>query len=403
MSVTNVSINRQVGSILVVIGTEVGAGILALPILIAHMGFPLGCLVMFIVWALMTYTALLVCEANLACEDGVSFAGMANSLLGTTGQVVVWVSFMLLLYMIMTAYISAAQSAFDSILHVGAGVVSLLFVVILGSTVMMGTGMVDLVNRVLLGLKLLLLLFVCFILLPNVHAAQLLPTFFNTKILIVAVPVFVTSFVSHLVIPSLRTYLHSNAKVMARVILIGSAIPLILYLIWVIGILGVIPYFGANSFATLFATTNAHDANVGDILNLMKVNLNNSLFYAPVLLFSNISVTTSFLGVSLALYHFVLDGFKLKRLPVLQKNIVGLFLTFVIPLLIVWFLPNVFLKALGYVGLCCSVLLVIIPVFMIRRLKQQGHQFKIYATNNNTLLNIALIMGILVVLIQLFV
>ena len=140
---SNVSINRQIGSVFVVVGTEVGAGILALPILIAHIGFPLGCLVMFIAWLLTTYTALLICESNLAVADGSSFAGMAKHLLNGFGQLLVWVSFLMLLYTIMVAYISAAGSAFNTSFPIGQHLISLIFVALLGAFVVMGTSVVD--------------------------------------------------------------------------------------------------------------------------------------------------------------------------------------------------------------------------------------------------------------------
>jgi hypothetical protein len=40
-----VSLNRQIGSVFVVVGTEVGAGVLALPILIAKTGFVIGSII----------------------------------------------------------------------------------------------------------------------------------------------------------------------------------------------------------------------------------------------------------------------------------------------------------------------------------------------------------------------
>jgi tyrosine-specific transport protein len=395
----NVSINRQIGSIFVVVGTEVGAGILALPILIGHIGLPLGILVMLMSWLLMTYTALLICEANLAVADGLSFAGIAKKLLNPLGQIVVWVSFLFLLYTIMVAYISAAGSAFNATFHLSTHTISLIFVVLLGVLVVMGTAVVDWVNRILLITKLSLLLLVCFALLPNVHINYLTNSFYNREILLSTFPVFVTTFTSHLIIPPLRSYLKSNAQVITRVIIIGSTIPLFLYLIWIVGVIGVIPHQGLNGFLQLFATNKS--ANVGDILVLMRNNLNNNFFFTPISVFSNISVTTSFLGVSLALFYFLIDAFKLHQLPKLAKNLVASILAFVIPLVIVIILPNIFIKALGYVGLCCAVLLIIMPFFMIRALKKRNHQFKIKCTANPLFLWLSLLLGILVVLIQL--
>ncbi len=396
----SVSINRQIGSTFVVIGTEVGAGILALPILISHIGFPLGCLVMLVAWALTTYTALLICEVNLAMEDGASFATMAKNLLGTSGQIIVWFSFLFLMYSIMTAYISAAGSAFHTSFNIAPNTVSLIFVLLLGLFVVMGTATVDWINRILLSSKLLLLLYVCITLLPHINASNLLVSPFNHVVLLASLPVFVTSFISHLIIPPIRSYLKSDVKALTRVILIGSAIPLVLYILWIIGIIGVVPFTGANSFQDI--ASKGLQANVGDILTLMKANLNHDAFYKPVSWFSNISVTTSFLGVSLALYYFLIDGFKLQRLRTFGKNAVATMLTFILPLVVVWAFPNIFIKALGYVGLCCSVLLIIMPFFMIRKLKSKNHEFKIPYINNNVFLYLSLALGSAVVIIQLF-
>ncbi|MBY0379239.1 MAG: hypothetical protein K2P99_02435, partial [Burkholderiales bacterium] len=221
-----VSINRQIGSIFVVVGTEVGAGILALPILISRCGLPIGILIMLVSWLIMTYTALLICEATLAIEYGASFAGIGKRLLNPFGQIMVWVSFLFLLYTIMVAYISATTSAFNFGFPLNKHIISLLFVGLLGAFVIMGTSVVDWVNRLLLGTKLLLLLFVCVILLPKVHWDYLTHTLIDKRVILSALPVFVTAFTSHLIIPPLRTYLKSDAKVLSRVIIIGSIIPL---------------------------------------------------------------------------------------------------------------------------------------------------------------------------------
>ena len=395
-----VSINRQIGSTFVVIGTEVGAGILALPILISKMGFPLGCLIMLMVWLVMTYTALLITESLLAVEDGASYGKLARQILGIPAEVLSWITFLALLYIVMVAYISAAGSAFNTVLHIGNSISSFVFVLVLGGCVIVGITAVDWMNRILLTGKLVLLLFVCVLLLPDINPSHLHPSFFNNATIIIALPVFITTFATHPIIPPLRTYLNSDTKVIVRVILIGSLISLGLYIIWVMGVLGVIPYTGENSFAILNAKGSS--ANVGDILNLMRANLNNEMFYAPVSIFSNISVTTSFLGISLALYYFIIDGFKLKKLPSLQKNVIASILTFVLPLFVVWFFPNIFIKALGYVGLCCVMLFIIMPVLMIRKLKQQNHVFKIKYINNNILLWISLIFAIVIILSQTF-
>ena len=107
------SLNRQIGSIFMIVGTEIGAGVLALPIIISHVGIFFGSIILIFAWALMLYTALLVCEANSTLGDKVSFASMAGKFLGKPGKIFLTVIFWCTLSAIAMAYISAAGSTFN--------------------------------------------------------------------------------------------------------------------------------------------------------------------------------------------------------------------------------------------------------------------------------------------------
>ncbi|EPY7926284.1 aromatic amino acid transport family protein, partial [Klebsiella pneumoniae] len=54
--------NRTLGSILIVAGTTIGAGMLAMPLAAAGVGFTVTLGLLFTLWALMCYTALLLLE-----------------------------------------------------------------------------------------------------------------------------------------------------------------------------------------------------------------------------------------------------------------------------------------------------------------------------------------------------
>lgn len=394
-----VSLNRQIGSIFFIVGIEVGAGILALPIVSARIGFLTASIVMVLAWFLMTYTALILCEINLALSDGASFTSMAQRFLGKFGQFLVFMSFLGLLYTIIVAYISAAGSSFSSIFHVNYFVALLIFVILLGAFVVSSTSSVDWLNRVILGIKSLLLLFACIVLLSNMHGSYLkVPVFTSTKVLLSTMPVFVTIFTSHLIVPTLRTYLNSDHKVITRVFIIGGIIPLILYFAWVIGIMGVIPLHGQNSFASIFNSSSA--TNIGDVLNLLRVNIKNPIIYSLISWFSTISVATSFLGTSLALFHFVIDGFRLNRLGRFNRKLIAAAFTFAIPLIIVYYFPNVFIKALSYVGLYCTTLLIILPFFMLKNLKKQGYSCKLKYIDHPLPLHIAFLTGCFIIISQ---
>ncbi|MCC2624990.1 MAG: aromatic amino acid transporter [Burkholderiales bacterium] len=391
---TNVSLNRQIGAILMIVGTEVGAGILALPILVAHFGFIPGFIMLVVMWLIMTYTTFVICDLNLLMPPGSSFARMSNNVFGFIGRAIVWICFLLILYPILVAYISASGSSFNEILHVSDAKASTLFVIILGIFVLWGTSKVDFINRILLGTKLGLLVFICIALTFHANGSFLLAIKkINIKFLMITLPVFVTSFVGHIIIPTLRVYLNSDTKVLKRVIWIGCAIPFIFYLIWLIAIMGSIPPGGPNSFATIAALGDK--ANVGDILHLLRLNLTGTYFVTPILAFTTISVSTSFLAVSTSLKDFLIDGLNLNKFNKLLKFILVLLLVFVLPLVISLSFADIFIRALSFVGLSCTILLIVIPMVMVFKLKAKRHKFNFYLTDNIVLNLLVFIYGML--------
>ena len=70
--------NRFLGSILLITGTCVGAGMLGLPISTSPLGLGLSLLVIIAVWALMCFTGLLVLEVTLWFKEDVSYISMAD-------------------------------------------------------------------------------------------------------------------------------------------------------------------------------------------------------------------------------------------------------------------------------------------------------------------------------------
>lgn len=391
------SVNRQIGSIFLIVGTEIGAGVLALPILISHVGVALGTLLLLFAWALMLYTALLVCEANSTLGEGVSFATMAGKFLGKSGKLFLTVIFWCTLSTIAMAYISAAGSTFQSMLHISTWSTSTVFVLIFGVCVVLGTKTVDYVNRILLSLKLGVFLLAILLLFNNL-------SFVNLKIhgagtaIISSFPAIITAFILHNIIPSVRGYLKNDKVALRRVIIIGSLIPLLLYIFWVIAIIGNIPSHGANSFDLLFSKGN--DANVGDLLDIISANTSSNLIVAAINFVATISVTTSFLGTSLSLYHFVQDLLGRKAHNHVYNTLLPIVLTFIIPLLIVIINPNIFIMALSYAGVGATILFVLIPVLIIKQMIKAGHDFSSSILHNQLILNLAFIIGLGVILIQ---
>lgn len=322
---SKIPLSKQLGCIMIVTGTEIGAGILALPIISAQLGFLMTTVIMLIAWLVMTYTSLLIADICLKMPEGTSFSNMAKRVLGLPGAIVAWLSFVILLYAISIAYISAASSAFNHIISsIPEHAWSLIFVCVFAAFVVMGVKAVDWVNRLLLTIKLVFLVIVCVFLLGIINPSNLLVEPVSLGVLVVALPVIVTSFTSHVIVPTLTDYLHKDAKVIFRVLIIGSLIPLFLYFLWLAAVLGVLPLTGPISFmSTVFDHKPIDSANVGDILAALQSKIHMPFINISVNIFTDISVMTSYLSVSLALYHFNVDSYKLHRLSLQFRTLIA--------------------------------------------------------------------------------
>ena len=396
---------KILGCIMIIVGTMIGAGILALPIITAKLGFLVGSLLIIIVWTIMTYTAVIISDISCSMPYGSSFKTIAEKYLGKTGGIVATISFLLLMYFISTAYISAAASSLSTTFpDISENISSLVFVAIFGSIVVLGTRFVDYANRFFISLKIVVLMILCvvfnkYIEIPNLLAS---PVSLGASLLI-SIPVFTTSFTSHIIVPALSDYLGKNARDMKKIIIIGSIIPLILYIIWIVTILGVLPLHGPVSFmGSIFNHIPVDQANIGDILTTLGQKVRTPTTDMVLHIFTYVAIMTSFLSVNLSLFHFNIDTYNLDRLKKIPSYLIATVLTFAIPLIINQLDPNIFIYAMTCVGLSIAVLLMIMPGLMAFKMNSQGESFNYKISSYKSLWVLSILSGIVVILCVIF-
>jgi len=308
----------------------------------------------------MYFTAHLILEVNLACPGDANMITMAHRMLGAPGKIICWIVYLLLLYSLTAAYTAGCAPLFLHLMKAlfgpqvpdWAGPLPLL--ILFGFFVYFGTKTVDYVNRVLMiGLTLSYLALILF--LPS-HVDTTLLSHIDFSSAWIAIPVIFTSYGFHIVIPSLSTYLHHDAKKLRLTIFIGSLIPFVVYLIWTLLVLGVVP---KSILHLAWQEGQSATAPLSAILS----NPNLSTISA---VFAFFAMITSFLGVSLSLSDFLGDGLKLHRFSWGRE--LACVITFFPPLLFVLTYPRGFLLALQYAGLFVAILLGILPALMAWKL-----------------------------------
>lgn len=353
------------GAILLISGTAIGAGMLAIPIATSFAGFFPSLALLALVWFFFLLTAWFMLDVNLSCPGEVNLIGMVSRHLGKGAKAICWVTYLLLLYSLTAAYISGSAPLFVQ----GAAwltgwtppnwLAPLPLFVLFGLFVYLGTRSVDRVNRVLMiGLVLSYALLVCF-LTPHVKSDYLL--FSNVSSVWAALPILFTSYGFHIIIPTLTTYLDHDKKKLRRAIVIGSLIPFIVYALWEFLILGVIPLEGEHGLQMAWQQGSSSTAPI-------EYALQSPFIATSANLFSFFAILTSFLGVSLSLSDFLAEGLNMRRFSWGREA--ACLLTFIPPLGFVYLYPKGFILALQYAGLFVAILLCIFPALMAWTLPQ---------------------------------
>lgn len=388
--------NKIIGAILLIVGTSIGGGMLALPVATAAGGFWNATILMFACWLAMTFCAFLILEVNLWLPTNSNMISMAKATLGKTGELIAWVTYLLLLYSLLAAYISSGSDVLHSLLakiniDLPVWLASILVVALLGSVVYQGISAIDYVNRGFMFIKLGAYLLLVVLALPHVNLA-LLPQG-KLHYLLGAVTVVVTSFGYATVIPSLRAYFHGDVKKLRIVILIGSLIPLLCYILWVFVIQANIPTEGPTGLTAI--------AHSGREVSMLTTALTDTIHTRWVIsssnVFTSICIATAFLGVALCLADFISDGFQIEKKG--WGNVKVHALTFLPPLAVILFYPGAFLIGLSYAGIFCIILLMLLPPLMAwngRYSKKIAHGYQVVGGKSALAISIGLAILVLI-------
>ncbi|KGY11541.1 tyrosine transporter TyrP [Vibrio tubiashii] len=357
--------SKVLGSTLIISGTTIGAGMLALPLASAGIGFSTSLIIMLALWALMAYTALLMIEVHQHADHNATLHTLAKQFLGAKGKWVASFAMIFLFYALCAAYIAGGGAQFGERiasftgLEVSNTASTVIFTLMVASIVTIGTATVDKVNRVLFLIKLVAMAMVLTFLAPNVTESYLLSMPVEQGLVIAAIPVIFTSFGFHGSIPTIVNYLDGHTPSLRKAIMIGSAIPLVVYVFWQIVTLGVV-----NQDALL------DNQGLSALISTLSAKVNVSSLGQTIGVFADLALLTSFLGVSLGLFEFLGDSIK-RQSQTHSRVLVGL-ITFVPPMGFALFYPQGFIMALGYAAISLVVLAIFLPILMIKKARAQA-------------------------------
>ena len=382
--------NKTVGSTLLVAGTMIGAGMLAMPLTSAGIGFGFTLVLLLGLWALLTFSALLFVELYQTAESDAGIGTLAEQYFGKAGRIIATAVLIIFLYTLIAAYISGGGSLLKDLLPESFGdkVSILLFTVIFGSFIVIGTHSVDKINRVLFFVMLAAFAVVLSLMLPEIKFDNLMATPIDNALIISASPVFFTAFGFHGSIPSLNKYLDGNVKALRISILAGSAITLCAYILWQMSTHGLLTQ---NEFLQILK----EDATLNGLVKATLAITGSNIIAGAVKLFSTLALVTSFLGVGLGLLECIED--LLKRSFNISAGRISLgLMTFIPPLVFALFYPEGFILALGYAGQMFAFYAVVLPVSLVWKARRAHTNLPYKVWGGNLTLIIVLVLGVII-------
>lgn len=361
------------GGALIIAGTIIGAGMFANPTATSGVWFAGSIVVLLYTWFSMLSSGLMLLEVNTHYPHGASFDTMVRDLLGKGWNIINGLSVAFVLYLLTYAYIFVggrltAQNIGSFIgqetpLYVG----QLVFFIVLAGCVWLSARLVDRFTSILIGGMVIAFFWATGGLLQTASLPILLDTAAPPQTqywiyIASALPVCLASFGFHGNVSSLLKYFNGQDKKVAQSLWGGTLIALVVYILWQIAIQGNLP---RNQFAPVIAA----DGDVGVLIQTLGQFVPTGNMATVLSFFAYMAIASSFLGVTLGLFDYIADMF---RLPETRKGrTFTAMITFLPPLICCLAYPTGFVTAIGYVGLAATVWTAIIPAMLLYRSRRK--------------------------------
>ena len=355
------------------IGTIVGAGILGIPYVVAKAGIFYGFVLMIAIGFAFVFLNLFAGEVVLRTKKQYQLTGYAEKYLGRTGKRIMTFSMVFNIYGALTAYLIGEGQTLFFIFGAGFPLLyTLLFFAVTSFIVYKGIKATGRAELILISLLFLVVILIGIFSFRSIDTHNFTPLDLSYFFLPYGVILF--AFMGSPAIPEVQEVLGQEKKKMKKAIIIGSVIPIVLYLLFTIIIIGVV---GEGNFdllapneriATIALSVYGHPL-LGTLANLLAV----------------LSMFTSFLTLSIALAEMYEYDYSFSR----RK---ALLFTLSLPLIIILLNATTFFTVLGLTGAIAGGLDGIIITLMYWKAKTLGDRKPEYVLGKHTFLGSVLIL-----------
>jgi tyrosine-specific transport protein len=368
--------NPQLEAVSTLVGTVIGAGVLGMPYLIAKAGLLNGIILIILLGIAITILYLYYGEIILRTKKIHQIIGYAEKYLGKTGKMIATFSLVIGVYGAVTAYILGSGAILSSLLGGNNTIYSLFFLLIGSMLVYMGIKSVEKLEPLLMFSTLLMILLICFLSAGKIRHANLSGFNFDTFLLPYGLIFF--SLLGTNALPEMREELEKNEKLFRRSIIIGMLIPITIYIIFTVVVVGVV---GISGFELIEGNNK-----IATLALIPFVGEHIALFGN---LFAILAMSSSFLLVSLSLKDAFVFDFGLG-------NNLAFILTFVPPAILAFSNIISFTQILDILGVVIGGVTGLLIVLMFWKAKTEGDRTPEYSLSGGRLAGSAILLVLII-------
>lgn len=354
----------------ILIGTIIGAGVLGIPYVVYQAGFWTGMFMIVGLGIAILMLNLYLGEIALRTQKKHELTGYAEKYLGPWGKKFMFLSMMIGGYGALTAYIIGVGATTRALLGGNEIIYSLAFFIALSIIVYLGLKAVGKTELYMQTAIIIVIIAIVTYSMLLVNPKNL--TGFDFRNVFIPYGAIFFAFLGTSAIPEVRETLRKEPKLMKKAVLLGSIIPIIVYALFVLAVVGTVggafQFLGANERIATIALGEVLGENINILANL----------------FATLTMATSFLSIGLAIRWMYQYDYNIKKQTAWA-------LTVFLPLVLALSGITTFIKTIGVVGAIAGGIDGILIVMMHKRAKHLGDRKPEYSIKHYTVLSYILI------------
>ena len=371
---------KKIGAILLVAGTCIGSGMIALPMVLAKVGLVPSIALMLVLWFIMYYTSLINIELNLQADQGLSLGELGSHFSGRGAAFIGSICLKLLSFSLLAVFIYGGSSIAQELLTSKMGSsfsfesVATWYTLIAIGVILLPIKFIDYFNR-LLFMSLLAIVTILIIGLTVSIRWSNLPLFSlkydDLSAWVALIPVVFTSFGFQVIFHTLTNYCNKNAKMLKQAFFWGSLIPAVVYILWTCTILSVV-YHDNPAYYHLMVEGNAE---VGELIQVLSKVSEWQSVQLLVWGISSLAIATSVIGVGVGLFESFNRTMTLAVPNVTIRRVLAAISTMGPAYLAVIYIPNAFITILGFAGMILAVIAILLPTYLFWKINKPNFFF----------------------------